>query len=75
MLALLVDSKHSQAPLALNHSSLLLKNLPNKIFGKMMGRWGKDDIPLRTHAGKWTTTFKASQVKYSISQEEFESYV
>ena len=40
-----------------------------------MGRWGKDDIPLRTHAGKWTTTFKASQVKYSISQEEFESYV
>lgn len=41
----------------------------------MMGRWGKDDIPLRTHAGKWTTTFKASQVKYYISQEEFESYV
>lgn len=41
----------------------------------MMGRWEKDDIPLRTCIGEWTSLFKAGQVKYSISQEEFESYV
>lgn len=75
VLALLVDTKHSQALLALNHGSLLLQSLPNEIFGKMMERWEKDDIPLRTRVGKQTSPFKTGQVKQSISQEKFESYV
>lgn len=41
----------------------------------MMGMLEKDDIPLRTCVGKWTSPFKAGQVKYSICQQEFESYV